>query len=59
MANKLKFGKYSGKTIQEIFEAGDYSYIVWLGEKCDFKAANIGLTSEMLNESKKRLNGQV
>jgi uncharacterized protein (DUF3820 family) len=59
MANKLKFGKYSGKTIQEIFDAGDYSYIVWLGEKSNFKAASIGLTSEMFNESKKRLNGQV
>ena len=59
MASKLKFGKYSGKTIQEIFEVGDYSYIVWLGEKSNFKAASIGLTSEILNESKKRLNGKV
>jgi uncharacterized protein (DUF3820 family) len=59
MANKLKFGKYSGKTIQEIFEAGDYSYIVWLGEKCSFKAASIGLTLELVEKSKNKLNGRL
>jgi uncharacterized protein (DUF3820 family) len=59
MANKLKFGKYSGKTIEEIFEAGDYSYIVWLGEKSNFKAASMGLTLELVEKSKNKLNGKL
>lgn len=28
----LRFGKHSGKTPNELFDQGEFSYLVWLGE---------------------------
>ena len=59
---QITFGKYNGKTIGEIYEAGDIKYLEWLFDKSNDenikKAVSIltGLVEKTPEESKKEIN---
>ena len=59
---KITFGKYNGKTIGEIYEAGDTKYLEWLFDKSNDenikKAVSIltGLVEMTTEESKQEIN---
>ena len=61
-ALEITFGKYNGKTIGEIYEAGDTKYLEWLFDKSNDenikKAVSIltGLVEKTPEESKKEIN---
>ena len=59
---QITFGKYNGKTIGEIYEAGDIKYLEWLFDKSNDenikKAVSIltGVVEKTPEESKKEIN---
>lgn len=42
----LNFGKFKGKTIQQIFEEEEYSYILWLHKNVE----KVKISQEMVKE---------